>query len=75
MPPTQVQAAAEPVATAGMPFQELGLAPAARLAVEGELQCGRCDIDADSLAASRPDPRARRDVPAPRTQSLGNGLR
>ena len=57
-----------------MAFQELALAPAARLAVERELQSGRCDIDADSFAAPRPDPRARRDVPAPFKRSSGNSM-
>ena len=47
-----------------MAIQELGLAPATLDAVEGELHRGRCGIDADSLAAPRLDPRARRDVRA-----------
>ena len=71
---TQVQAAAEPVATAGMAFQELGLAPAALLAVEGALRRGRCGTDADSHAAPRRDPRARRVVAAACTRSTGNGM-
>ena len=47
----------------------LGLALPARVVIEEGLLCGRCSIDADSLAAPRHDPRARREVPGPRTRA------
>ena len=46
-----------------MANQDLGLAAAARVAVEEVRYRGRYRTDADSLAAWQPDPRARRDVP------------
>ena len=42
----------------------LGLALPARVVIEEGLLCGRCGIDADSLAAPRLDSRARREVPS-----------
>ena len=42
----------------------LGMALPARVVIEEGLLCGRCGIDADSLAAPRLDPRARREVGA-----------
>ena len=46
-----------------MASQDLDLAAAARIAVEGARYRGRYRIDADSLATPQPDPRSRRDVP------------
>ena len=46
-----------------MASQDLDLAAAARVAVEGALYCGRYLTDADSLATPQLDPRSRRDVP------------
>ena len=46
-----------------MASQDLDLAAAARVAVEGALYCGRYRADADSLATPQLDPRSRRDVP------------
>ena len=40
----------------------LGLALPARVVIEEGLLCGRCGIDADSLAAPRLDSRARREA-------------
>ena len=45
---------------------EQDLAPSTRDAVEGALHRGQCLADADSRAAPQRDPRARREVPAPR---------
>ena len=46
-----------------MAKKDLGLAAAARVAVEEARYRGRYRTDADSLAAPQPDPRSRRDVP------------
>ena len=46
-----------------MADQDLDLAAAARVAIEGARYRGRYGTDADSLAAPQPDPRTRRDVP------------
>ena len=46
-----------------MADQDLDLAAAARVAIEGARYRGRYRTDADSLATPQPDPRSRRDVP------------
>ena len=46
-----------------MASQDLDLAAAARVAVEGARYRGRYRPDADSLVTPQPDPRTRRDVP------------
>ena len=68
-PPSQDPSTPFPVAKRRVAFQELGLAPPTRLAVEEALHSHRCGTDAGSRAAPRRDPRARREVPAPRTRS------
>ena len=57
-----------------MVHQDLDLAAAARVAVEGARYRGRYRIDADSLATPQPDPRARRDVPLHRRRLRENGM-
>ena len=57
-----------------MANQDLGLAAAARVAVEEARYRGRYRTDADSLAASQPDPRARRDVPLHPRRLRENGM-
>ena len=56
-----------------MASQDLDLAAAARVAVEGALYCGRYRADADSLATPQLDPRSRRGVPARRGGVSGSG--
>ena len=56
-----------------MANQDLDLAAAARVAVEGARYRGRYRIDTDSLAAPQPDTRARRDVPPHPRRSKQNG--
>ena len=53
-----------------MANQDLDLAAAARVAVEGARYRGRYRTDTDSLAAPQPDTRARRDVPPHRWRVL-----
>ena len=69
------EAAADTVAALGMVHQDLELAAAVRAAVEGALRRGRCGTDADSRAAPRRDPRARRDFGAARGALRRNGVR
>ena len=71
------EAAADTVAALGMVHQDLELAAAVRAAVEGALRRGRCGTDADSRAAPRRDPRARRDLGAARgaLRRNANGVR
>ena len=52
-----------------MADKELAHALATRIAVEEAMHRGRCGTDADSRAAPRPDPRARRRAPAHRRRS------
>ena len=56
-----------------MVHQDLDLAVAARVAVEGARYRGRYRADADSLATPQPDPRTRRDVPLHPRRSRENG--
>ena len=58
-----------------MASQDLDLAAAARVAVEGARYRGRYGTDADSLATPQPDPRARRDVPPASSSALEKKLR
>ena len=58
-----------------MVHQDLQLAAAGRAAVEEALRRGRCGTDADSHAAPRRDPRARRDLRAARSALRRNGVR
>ena len=68
VPPASTKAAARRVREQLKLDLGVGLATAARVAIEEELHRGRCRTEADSLDAPRRDARARREVPAhPRT--------
>ena len=69
------KAAADTVAARGMAHQDLELAHPGRVVVEGALRRGRCGTDADSHAAPRRDPRARRDLRAADDALRRNGVR
>ena len=72
---TRRKAAADTVAARGMVHQDLELAHPGRVVVEGALRRGRCGTDADSHAAPRRDPRARRDLRAADDALRRNGVR
>ena len=75
MPRIGSEAAAGTVAARGMVHQDLELAHPGRAVVEEAPRRGRCGTDADSHAAPRRDPCARRDLRAASGALRRNGVR